>query len=242
MMIPRRLCLIAVAVIVVFPAGDAFSKGESRVAFQIEVEVQFVEFNDSDVESLAQKGPIEAEALRRLWQEGKGKLVFAPKVVTQSGVEATVKTATEYRYPTQLKAYPSITDTSNVVVRTVESVVVPSDFVTREAGMILSVLPEARRDGSIINLTMSPELVFKPDWKKYGVTHTTADGKEREVHIEQPFFHTRSLSTSIGVANGATVLVGGGMPGKDEDKKLYPFVTARIVDMNGRPMADLSNQ
>jgi general secretion pathway protein D len=79
--------------------------------------------------------------------------------------------------------------------------------------------------------------------------------------MEQPFFHTRSVATSIAIYNGATVVMGGMITErridvddripflgdipllgrlfrskyeKSEKRNLLIFVTARLVDPAGR--------
>jgi general secretion pathway protein D len=81
--------------------------------------------------------------------------------------------------------------------------------------------------------------------------------------MEQPFFHTRSVSTSISIYNGATVVMGGminevrktvddkipllgdiPLVGRffqsrhevSDKRNLLIFVTARLVDPAGRPI------
>jgi len=237
MRVDKVLTLSVVAGFVVsFASPDARAQQSAEIQ-QIEVEVQFVEFSASNIAPLAAKGMVDAGALRDLREKGSGDLLSAPKLVTQSGSEATVKVVTECIYPTELKVWPPTDNNTNAIAATPQIAIVPASFETREVGVILSVRPEMNRDGNLINLTMTPELVSEPDWKEYSVTYTDAQGKERETHFEQPFFHTRSVSTSLTLYNGATVLLGGGsITGKDKDKLIYIFVTARLVDASGKPI------
>ena len=200
--------------------------------------------------------------LHMLEQRGYADLLSAPKVTTQAGTEATIKVVTEYVYPTDFEVTP-ITGTSGVAGTStiVGGVVEPSGFETREVGVILSVLPDVSPEGRMINLTMTPEVVTEPEWKDYGSVYTDAEGNEQRLSMEQPFFHTRSLSTSISIYNGATVVMGGMINEtrqdvddkipflgdipivgklfrskyeKSEKRNLLIFVTARLVDPAGR--------
>jgi hypothetical protein len=231
------LCVAVSLALVSMETTDCRAQEATGVR-QIEVEVQFVEFGASDIAQLAARGIVDVDSLRDLREKGKGNLLSAPKLVTQSGSEATVKIVTEYIYPTELKVCPPTDDNTNAITVTSQLAVVPANFETREVGVILSVLPEMNRDGSLINLTMTPELVSEPDWKEYSVTYTDAHGRERETHLEQPFFHTRSIRTSLTLYNGATVLLGGGgaIPGKDKGDMMYIFLTARLIDASGKPI------
>jgi general secretion pathway protein D len=161
----------------------------------------------------------------------------------------------------------------------------PSDFETREVGVILQVLPEVSADGQMINLMMNPQVVAPPEWKNYGskvpqytqetsidllgrettrtVLLTDANGNPvyLEQPMEQPIFRVRSVSTSISIYNGATVVMGGMITEermatfdkipflgdlpyvgrlfqskgeRTEKRNLLIFVTARLVDPAGR--------
>lgn len=202
--------------------------------------------------------------LHALQQKSNTDLLSAPKVTTQSGLEATLKVVTEYIYPTSFEV-TGLSSTSGAAGNstTTGAVVEPSNFETREVGVILSVLPEVSPEGQMINLTMSPEVVSEPEWYNYGSTYTDQDGNTQTLNMPQPFFHTRSIQTSISVYNGATVVMGGlisevrstvddkipflgdiPLIGRlfqsrydDSSKRnLLIFVTARLVDPAGRPV------
>ncbi len=203
--------------------------------------------------------------LHALDQKGSTDLLSAPKILTQSGAEATIKVVTEYIYPTDFEVTP-ITATGGGGAGTsqiIGGVVEPSGFETREVGVILTVLPEVSPEGQMINLTMTPQVVSDPVWKNYGTTFTDPDGNIQQLNMEQPFFFTRSISTSIAIYNDATVVMGGMITEKhdevddripilgdipllgrlfrsnyerSEKRNLLIFVTARLVDPAGRPL------
>jgi hypothetical protein len=203
--------------------------------FQNEVELHFVEFALREVERLVRTDPLDADALRDLWRRGKGRLLYAPKIVTQSGMEATVKGVTEYVYPTSLSGTPTVLGGTTGVVEMGAAIVVPEHFEVREVGGILSVLPEVSPEGGIINLTMTPEIVDEPDWKEYVVEFGGRRGP-LQATLDQPFFHTLSTSTTCAVKNGGTVLLSGAPNPRDNSKVIYTFVTARLIDPSGRPV------
>ncbi|MBT3295573.1 MAG: hypothetical protein HN919_21020 [Verrucomicrobia bacterium] len=200
--------------------------------------------------------------LHMLQQRGHADLLSAPKVTTKSGNEAQIKVVTEYIYPTEFEVTP-ITAQQDGVSTIVGGVVEPSTFETREVGVILSVLPEVSTEGQMINLNMTPEVVSDPTWYEYGSRFTDADGNEQLLAMPQPFFHTRSVNTSISIYNGATVVMGGMITEvrtdvedripflgdlpligrlfrssyeNSEKRNLLIFVTARLVDPNGLPI------
>jgi general secretion pathway protein D len=198
--------------------------------------------------------------LHMLEQTGHADLLSAPKVTTQAGEEATIKVVTEYIYPTEFEVTPIVIAFEGAAIP-VGGVVEPGSFETREVGVILSVLPDVSPEGSMINLVMTPEVVSEPIWKDYGVSFTDPDGNTISLPMEQPFFHTRMVSTSVSIYNGATIAMGGminewredaddkvpffgNIPfigrlfqskyEKSEKRNLLIFVTARLVDPNGR--------
>ena len=208
--------------------------------------------------------------LHALQQRGHTDVLSAPKIVAQSGAEATIKVVTEYIYPTEFETEgisgSSGSDSGNG--GTVGAVVTPESFETREVGVILNVVPEVSPEGQMINLTLAPEVVSEPTWKNYGSSYQSdvnQDGvlETQMLNMEQPFFHTRSLTTSMLIYNGATVVMGGMITEtrvdvddkvpllgdipflghlfrskyeKSEKRNLLIFVTARLVDPAGRAL------
>jgi general secretion pathway protein D len=206
--------------------------------------------------------------IHALEQKGHADLLSSPKVTTQTGQEATIKVVTEYIYPTAYTVTPvtgqtAINDTAVIIGGIVE----PQDFQMREVGVILTVQPDVSPEGQMITLNMTPEVVTEPDWKNYGTTYTDQEGNVQQLNMEQPFFHTRLVQTSISIYNGATVVMGGMITEKrvdtidkipllgdipiigkffqsktsqSEKRNLLIFVTARLVDPAGRPVEDSS--
>jgi len=206
-----------------------------------------------------------------LEQKGHADLLSSPKVTTQTGQEATIKVVTEYIYPTAYTVTPVTGETgggnNNGTAVIIGGIVEPQDFQMREVGVILTVQPDVSPEGQMITLNMTPEVVTEPDWKNYGTTYTDQQGNVQQLNMEQPFFHTRLVQTSISIYNGATVVMGGMITEKREDtidkipflgdipligkffqsktsqsqkRNLLIFVTARLVDPAGRPVKDSS--
>jgi type II secretory pathway component GspD/PulD (secretin) len=203
---------------------------------QVEIEARFVEFETADINRMtAQGGTVDYDSLNQLWQKDKGKLLCAPKVVTQAGEEATVKGVTEYIFPTEFSCVASRMDSTNTAVIS-SPAVVPQSFETREVGVVMSVLPEVSPEGNMLQLVMAPEFVENPEWRDFGTDITDPYGNKQSLHAEQPFFFTYLACASISMNNGATMLIGGGMTGKDPTKTVYAFVTARLIDTKGNPL------
>ncbi len=159
-------------------------------------------------------------------------LLSAPKVVTASGREATIKVVTEFIYPTSYDVEMLESDSGDDDGGTTYAgaVVEPSDFMTREVGVILSVTPEVAPDGSRIYLRLAPSVISEPTWKNYGseypmsvpventviesvlgglIPYTRYETKMAKLPMEQPFFPVRSVVTELDVYNGSTVVMGG---------------------------------
>ncbi len=195
--------------------------------------------------------------LHAIEQSGHADLLSAPKVTTQPGLEATVRVVTEYIYPTEYRVTQGQIAGGDAWGGVMPTVVVPDTFETREVGVILTVLPELSQGNSIIQLTLAPEVVTPPEWHDYG--YELADGSQ--IPMLMPFFHARSVSTTVKVYNGATVVMGGlisedlnstddripflgelpliGGLFKSKQKSsakrnLLIFVTARLVDPSGK--------
>ena len=213
----------------------AFEKvlGEMNVTpCQVEIEVQFVAFDPTNVEKLVASGGLNIETLTKLWIRGSGHLLAAPRVTTHAGQEAVIKETTAVNYPTEF----SIGNVANGVGTATKNVpslnggiVIPGTFATREVGTILQVVPEISAEGDMINMTLNPQIVGEPGWHDYGSKYLDSDGKELQVRMEQPFFPVSSVSTSVTVTNGQRILLGGGNPTPDGKQMVYVFVTGRLV-------------
>jgi type II secretory pathway component GspD/PulD (secretin) len=222
--------------------------------------------------------------IRALNQKKGIDLLSAPKVTTKSGQRAIIEVVREFRYPrtyTQPQV-PSISSTTTTLVGGVVPVVVtpttPQDWETRNTGVTLEVEPVVGGDGQTIDLNLVPQVVEFEGFINYGspinaVGVSTVGGViTRSVPIEltpnvinQPVFSTRKVTTSVSVADGQTVVLGGLMREdvqKTEDKvpilgdiplvgrafrtnvdqhikkNLIIFVTARQMTAYGAPVEE----
>ncbi len=202
------------------------------IPMQIEVEAQFVRFERTNLVHLA-PGPANPKMLMGLWTNGCGRVLAAPRLITRSGSEASVRGVTEVIYPTTFNTNGVGCAPTNV---TTEEVVAPCDFQTREVGSIFTVLPEVAPDGNMINLTLTPSFVDSPTWRDYGYDVPAGTAGTRHIPVEQPFFHVFTYNSQISMADGATVLAGGGVPTQDGLGLVYCFLTARLVGTDGEPI------
>ena len=173
--------------------------------------------------------------LHMLSQRSDTDLLSAPKVVTKSGQEATIKVVTIYRYPqdydvtiksTSSSSTSSIGGTSGGSDGKILPMVEPQNFETQEVGVILTCTPDVSAEGQMINLQLTPKVIGEPTWRDYGMkvpmssvmssaaqVAAMASGQDDmqwfTVPMEQPFFKERSIDTHVSIYNGATIVMGG---------------------------------
>ncbi len=166
--------------------------------------------------------------IRALNQKKGIDLLSAPKVTTKSGQRAIIEVVREFRYPTDFTPpqVPSISSSSSTVLNGVVPVVVtpttPRDWETRNTGVTLEVEPVIASDGSTIDLNLIPQVTEFEGFINYGSpinaigVNTTMNMITRsapitltENVINQPIFSTRKVTTSVAVADGQTVVLGG---------------------------------
>jgi hypothetical protein len=198
---------------------------------QIQVDAFFVAFDLTNIARVVTSGQkINTATMTALWTNGFGELLAAPTVVTKAGQEAVIKGCTEYIYPTQFTVIGL--DPVNRSNGTAPAAVVePGAFQTCDLGVILQVVPDVNMD-RLINLTFNPQVVGDPVWEDFGTT-LSGGGNAQHLPMRQPFFHVYGVSTSVNIADGQRVLVGGGMPSRDRKKAVYLFVSATLIDLDG---------
>ena len=163
--------------------------------------------------------------LHMLSQRSDTDLLSAPKVVTKSGQEATIKVVTIYRYPQDydvtIQSTSSGSSTTSVTgggSGKVLPMVEPQNFETQEVGVILVCTPDVSAEGQMINLQLKPQVIGEPTWRDYGmkVPISAVEGEVPSntdrwfnVPMEQPFFKERSIETHVSIYNGATIVMGG---------------------------------
>jgi hypothetical protein len=112
---------------------------------QIEVEMQYVQFDREVIDSLSSKTEADASALLEMWRSGKGELVWAPRLLTQSGTEAMLQAQASNVRQARHVPDPAMGQT-NTAVRTVNS-------------PFVQVLPEVSPEGQMINVSLTCDVV-----------------------------------------------------------------------------------
>ena len=153
--------------------------------------------------------------LHMLSQRSDTDLLSAPKVVTKSGQEATIKVVTIYRYPTDYdvtiqstsggssSGYNSSGSSSGKILPMVE----PQNFEQQEVGVILTCTPDVSAEGQMINLQLTPKVIGEPEWRDYGmkVPLEAVMGEKRgmfgEMNIQGTASELANLMNSVSQSN-----------------------------------------
>ena len=200
--------------------------------YQIEIQGEFVAIEKATLDRLANTNPNEMADLlsvAKLRAEGHATLLHSPRLLTAAGTEASVKSVEEVIYPTDF----SVDLITNLVGKTA-AVVSQSDFETREVGLIFTVLPEVDINLRDIRVLVQAEIDDPPTWKTYAAKYVDSAGVERAVDLQQPFFRTRRITTSVTLKNGQTVIAGGGMTDAEGKTSTFLLLTARLVNSEGK--------
>jgi len=184
---------------------------------QVAIETRFLQmprtlaedlFADDD--GLSRACIIKEKILKRiddLAKQGKIVELARPKLTTVSGNTAQVKSVKEFRYPTAFDALGSGSNTNKPSevggARAVIMQPEPGPFETREIGSLLNVTPTIGPDGSLINLTLVPEISrVAPKMRQYTVTMPSG-----KVTVEQPEFSSYQTTTTVQLKSGHTMLL-----------------------------------
>jgi general secretion pathway protein D len=198
-------------------------------------------------------------------RKGGANLLQAPRVTTLSGEQAQILVTREFIYPS---AYtdPQVVAGTGTTGGGASAAFVgpsPSEFTTREVGVVLNVRPTVGDDEYTVSMTLTPEVVDFEGFLIYTGTAQLSGGAPVTFSISQPLFSKRTVSTSVVVWDGQTVVLGG-LISEDEKKfddripilgdlplvgrlfqskgdtdnkrNLMIFVTPTIVDPSGNPI------
>jgi len=140
--------------------------------------------------------------LHALEETQKVKTLSAPRITTLDNQMATIKVVDEWIYPTRyefqivqfdLNGDGDFNDANETLYKNV-----PTDFVKRDVGILLRVVPSVGMEDDVITLTLIPE-----------VSDGTAGYFSYSGDVSLPLFTSRNLTTSVVVNNGDTVVLGG---------------------------------
>jgi general secretion pathway protein D len=209
--------------------------------------------------------------INALSQKGSADVLSAPKVTTISGVQAQIRVAQEFIYPTTYTPATvtpgTTTGAGGVATQPAVTPSTPGTFAMRPVGVVFNVTPTVGADGYTINLTLVPQVTSFLGFIDYGNV-IISGGIAVPNPIKQPLFATQDIMTSVEIWDGQTVVLGGliseqvqkvddkvpflgDIPGAGRlfrskvtqrvKRNLLIFVTARIVDPSGKPVHEESS-
>jgi general secretion pathway protein D len=201
-------------------------------------------------------------------RKGGANLLQAPRVTTLSGEQAQILVTREFIYPSSFTDPQVVAGTATAGGSGGSAFVgpSPSEFTTREVGVVLNVRPTVGDDEYTVSMTLTPEVVDFEGFIQYGGVASISTGTGASTilfSIPQPLFAKRTVSTSVVCWDGQTVVLGG-LISEDEKKiddrvpilgdlplvgrlfqskavnnnkrNLMIFVTPTIVDPAGQPI------
>jgi len=205
-------------------------QGIAQEGYQVDVLCELVTFKKKTLDQIRRGRPnqmLDLATLSRLRCDGKGHILYAPRVRMNSGREVSFKSVEEVIFPTEL-TLNAFTNANGIT-----TLLRPDRMETREAGCCLQVVPSVVEETMEISIGMQVEIVELSSWRTYHAKIADERGRERSIDFPQPFFHTQSFSTSVNLTNGQTAIVGGDMTDKGGKNTTFCFVTAKIVNSAG---------
>jgi general secretion pathway protein D len=200
--------------------------------------------------------------LRALNQKKGIDVLSAPKVTTKSGSSATVEIVREFRYPEEYEP-PQIPQITGFGTQPVTPAT-PTTFTMKPVGVRLEVEPTVGSDNNTIDLRLLPEVSEFEGFINYGSPIVNQGVVVTDNVINYPVFSQRKVETSVSIYDGQTVALGGliredvqkvtdktpilgdiplagvlfrSQADKHIKRNLVIFVTARLMDPAGQPLA-----
>ena len=192
----------------------------------LEVTCMLLKLDRRKIEGLAKKGQLDAENIVHLWRRNKGCLLARPSMTVISGHEGVIKSVKEITYPTAL-AFPDWSSTNLHVNSNLTPV--PSNFEMREVGVIMQCVAEVKPPSETIRMLINVQYVCEPSWKTYICKIPSTYGRSLEARLEQPIFPIYSFQNTVDIINGATILIGSGIPTADNKALVFALLTGKIA-------------
>lgn len=156
------------------------------------------------------KNPVDV-MISALDQSTGTDVLSAPRIVTRSGEEATIRVGEIHNYP---EVYEG--DTSEATILNVSY----QDFTEKLLGVELVVNPEV--DGDQITLSLNPRITELAGWQRYELAPASSIYNHRQstrvtgmyntaapITASLPIFKKREIKTEVTIADGSTIGMGG---------------------------------
>lgn len=200
--------------------------------------------------------------LHALDQHQNAEILSAPKVISKSGEEATIRMVREEYYP------ESWTEPELAVINSYFSYTpaYPEFGEATDVGIRFIVTPTVSPNNYTITLALNPQVLAFSGWANYDIAYaypTTAGANTGTTVVKMPLISRRDVTTNVRVYDGDTIVLGGMLtedssgnddrfPGvgnvpllgflgrvqvsQNDKTNLLIFVTARIVNPDGLPV------
>jgi len=158
------------------------------------------------------------QMLMRGLDQKKGVDIMAqPSVVTRSGQASSIGIVREFMYATTYEPPEIPTSVGSGGGIAPVTPATPTDFQKRDLGIMLEVLPVADADKRFVSVTLNPTFSDFDGFVNYGSpiqsTQQTPLGSQTieltKNAILMPIFSKQSIVSSVDLADGATMVVGG---------------------------------
>jgi hypothetical protein len=202
--------------------------------FQFQIEATYLTMEKHVGDALSMTGSLNVLNVKKAWRDGKATILANPRMVTQSGQEATIKVVREISYPVRF-GYEKPSDAHGTSSNAVTSTMVPTAFETREVGALFSVLPEINPEGTMIHLSIAPQYVNLTAWNE----HTTTTQTENQIirtTCKRPIFKSYGAKTSVVCKDGATILISADVGYPDDGHYLAVLARVTLVGADGLPL------
>ena len=176
--------------------------------------------------------------ITRFLKQSKGTdLVTVPSVVTKSGQKASIHVVREFPYPTEFDP-PQVPQqvgsftVGNTITYTGSNAApvtptTPTNFETKELGVVLEVEPNVSEDGRTIDIAINPSITDFEGFIDYGSDITNSFDLQtvslfspptstsvpyvQDNDVLQPVFRKNSANTAVTIYDGSTIMLGGVM-------------------------------
>jgi len=176
--------------------------------------------------------------ITRFLKQSKGTdLVTVPSVVTKSGQKASIRVVREFPYPTEFDPPQVPQQVGSVTIGNVNystgsnagpvTPTTPTNFETKELGVVLEVEPNVSEDGRTVDIAINPSITDFEGFIDYGSditnsfdlqtfslfapTTSTTVPYVQDNDVLQPVFRKNSANTAVTIYDGSTIMLGGVM-------------------------------
>jgi hypothetical protein len=156
---------------------------------------------------------------------------------TQEGVCSIPPSSTVFShvtYPTEFEFMMYPVTNENGAVEMAGPIAPPTQFAHQETGIQFTMLPDYLPDKDTIKLWFDAKVVSAPMWANVGSQVQVNDHVRGVPNMPLAYFHTRSVSTNLNLANGSGTVLCGGMSA--QGNVLCIRLKARLAEAGDAPV------